>query len=195
MITVILYGELGKLYGKYHKYSVRNVPEAMRALEANFKGFSKHIRKDGEYRVVVDKKPINETELFKTAIYQIKIIPVVQGSGKAGSIILGIGLLSLGWFNPMGFLTTGVQGFALSAMKSLGMSLLLGGVSQMLTKTPNLNAGDRADTKTSYAFNGPVNVSAQGNPAPLAYGKVLAGSQVISAGLEVIEKEVLDETE
>lgn len=195
MITVILYGELGKLYGKYHKYSVKNVPEAMRALEANFKGFSKHIRKDGEYRVVVDKKPINETELFKTAIHQIKIIPVVQGSGKAGSIILGIGLLYLGFFNPMNFVATGVQGFALSAMKSIGMSLLLGGVSQMLTKTPNLNAGDRADTKTSYAFNGPVNVSAQGNPAPLAYGKVLAGSQVISAGLEVIEKEVLDETE
>ena len=56
---------------------------------------------------------------------------------------------------------------------------------QMLTKTPKFEAGaDRPDNKPSYAFDGPLNTTAQGNPVPLAYGKILAGSQVISAGLE-----------
>lgn len=193
MITVLLYGELAKKYGKFHRYAVRNVPEAIRALEANYRGFKQSIRADGQYRVVVDKKLIGEDELGKTAIDTIKIVPLVQGAGRgAGQIIAGIALIAVAWWNPMnwGFIANTQTGLiagelAISAMKSVGMSLLLGGVSQMLTKPPSLSAGaDRPDNKPSYAFDGPVNTTAQGNPVPLAYGKILAGSQVISAGLE-----------
>lgn len=194
MITVILYGELGKLYGKYHKYAVSNVPEAIKALSANFKGFAQSIRKDGEYRVVVDKKVISEDDITRKAIEIIKIIPLVQGSGKgAGSIIAGIALVALAWWNPMswGLIANTQAGLvagelAISAMTSIGTSLILGGVAQMMTKTPSLASGaDRPNNVPSYAFDGPVNTTAQGNPVPLAYGKILAGSQVISAGLEV----------
>lgn len=196
MITVLLYGELAKKYGKFHRYAVRNVPEAIRALEANYRGFKQSIRADGQYRVVVDKKQIGEDELGKTAIDTIKIVPLVQGAGRGvGQIIAGIVLIAVAWWNPLGWgAAAGAGGvgmagttgaLVISAMKSVGMSLLLGGVSQMLTKTPKLEAGaDRPDNKPSYAFDGPVNTTAQGNPVPLAYGKILAGSQVISAGLE-----------
>lgn len=181
MISVILYGELGKLYGKYHKYSVKSVPEAVRALSANYKKFRSSLKEDSYYKVIVDKSPISEDELGKTATQVIKIIPVIQGSGKGvGQIIAGIALIAVAWWNPYswGTLITG-------AMTSVGSSLVLGGISQMLTKTPKLSAGaDRPDANPSYAFDGPINTTAQGNPVPLAYGKVLAGSQVISAGLE-----------
>lgn len=181
MITVLLYGELAKKYGKFHRYAVRNVPEAIRALEANYRGFKQSIRADGQYRVVVDKKLIGEDELGKTAIDTIKIVPLVQGAGRGvGQIIAGIALIAVAWWNPLGWGALVGQ-----AVSSVGMSLVLGGVSQMLTKTPKLEAGaDRPDNKPSYAFDGPVNTTAQGNPVPLAYGKILAGSQVISAGLE-----------
>lgn len=193
MITVILYGELGKLYGKYHKYAVKNVPEAIRALDANFSGFTKSIREDGQYKVVIDKKTIGEQDLGKIANTSIKIIPLVHGAGRGlGQAILGIALITVAWYNPMGWgLTASTKAgitagsLALSTMKYVGMSLLLGGVSQMLTKTPSLSAGsDRPDNKPSYAYDGAINTAAQGNPVPLAYGRVLAGSQVISTGLE-----------
>ena len=194
MITVLLYGELSKRYGKYHRYAVRNVPEAIRALEANYRGFKQSIRADGQYRIVVDKKLIGEEELGKTAIETIKIIPLVQGSGKGvGQIIAGIALIAVAWWNPLGWgavaggagMSGATGALVVSAMKSVGFSLILGGVSQMLTKTQKLSSGaDRPDNKPSYAFDGPVNTTAQGNPVPLAYGRILAGSQVISAGLE-----------
>lgn len=190
MITVLLYGELGKLYGKVHKYSVKNAPEALRALDANFKGFASSIRREGFYKVIVDKKPISEDQLNKTAISSIKIIPLVQGAGKGvGQIIVGIALVwATGGFASLGYsgLAGASAGTGLWAVgTSLGISMVLGGVSQMLTKTPKLDAGaDRPDNKPSYAFDGPVNTTAQGNPVPLAYGKMLVGSQVISAGLE-----------
>ena len=176
MITVLLYGELAKKYGKFHRYAVRNVPEAIRALEANYRGFKQSIRADGQYRVVVDKKLIGEDELGKTAIDTIKIVPLVQGAGRGvGQIIAGIALIAVAWWNPFGW----------GWLSAAGTSLVLGGVSQMLTKTPKFEAGaDRPDNKPSYAFDGPLNTTAQGNPVPLAYGKILAGSQVISAGLE-----------
>lgn len=185
MIDVILYGDIGRTYGKYHKYSVKSTQEALRALEANFPGFMSCIKKDGFYKVIVDKKPVDEENLLKIASSSIKIVPIIQGSGKGvGQIILGAALFAIGYFNPIAF--AGIGGdLALSAMKSVGMSLLLGGVSQMLTKTPSVQSGsDRPDANPSYMFDGPVNTTAQGNPVPLAYGKILTGSQVISTGLE-----------
>lgn len=69
-------------------------------------------------------------------------------------------------------------------MVNMGYSLALGGVAQMLSPQPKgLGTQDRPDNKPSYNFNGPVNTSAQGNPVPLAYGLVLTGSAVISAGI------------
>lgn len=187
MIVVTLYGELAKLYGKNHKYVVKTVPEAIRALEANHNGFRNAIKEDAKYRVVVDKKVITEDQLGKVAYQSIKIIPIVQGSGRGlGQAILGIALLSFAFFGPWSAVTTGMQGFAVSAMKSIGFSLVLGGISAALTKTPSNKSGaDSPDKNPSYLFDGPINTTAQGNPVSLAYGIMLCGSQVISAGLEV----------
>jgi len=177
VISVILYGELGKLYGKVHNYSVKNVPEAIKALEANFKGFTNSIHKDSHYKVIVDKTAVGEDEIGKIASKTIKIVPLIQGAKNGlGQTILGAVLIVVGAFTAV----WGGEYFI-----SVGISLMLGGISQMLTKTPKLASGaDRPDNKPSYAFDGPVNTTAQGNPVPLCYGKMLVGSQVISAGLE-----------
>lgn len=189
MITILLYGELGKLYNKTHNYAVRTVPEAVRALEANYNGFRTAINNNGAYRIVVDKAPIDENEISKVAVKTIKIIPLVQGAGKVGKIIIGAALLAFSFYNPLNWLTAkGTLGaFGLAAAQSIGFSLVLGGVSEMLMKTKKQKSGaDRPDNIPSYSFDGPVNTTAQGNPAPLAYGRILAGSQVISAGLEAV---------
>ena len=66
-----------------------------------------------------------------------------------------------------------------------GVGLALGGVAQMLSKQPNLNAnvqGQKASKNT--AFSNLDNTIAQGQPVPLAYGLVYCGSRVISQGVE-----------
>lgn len=57
---------------------------------------------------------------------------------------------------------------------------MLGGVSQMLTPTPET---PEEDPENSFAFNSPVNTSRAGLVIPLIYGERLVGSAVISAGI------------
>ncbi|AHC48245.1 Phage tail assembly protein I [Achromobacter xylosoxidans NBRC 15126 = ATCC 27061] len=69
-------------------------------------------------------------------------------------------------------------------MFSMGVSLALGGVVQMLSPQQRaLSAADRPENGASYNFNGPVNTSAQGNPVPVLYGRMIIGSATVSAGI------------
>jgi predicted phage tail protein len=49
----------------------------------------------------------------------------------------------------------------------------------MLAKNPQTKPNDTA----SYLFNGPVNTTEQGNPVPVLYGRLIVGSQVVSASV------------
>ncbi|MCC8470350.1 hypothetical protein [Xanthomonas phaseoli] len=65
-----------------------------------------------------------------------------------------------------------------------GVAMVIGGLVQMLSPTPKgLGTQDSPDNRPSYAFNGPVNTQAQGNPVPIAYGDTWTGSAVISGGI------------
>lgn len=67
---------------------------------------------------------------------------------------------------------------------SLGVAMMLGGVSQLLTRQPKGLAGvDDPDNGASYNFNGPVNVTAQGNPVPVLYGEMIVGSVTVSGDM------------
>ena len=46
---------------------------------------------------------------------------------------------------------------------------------------------ERPENKPSYSFNGAVNTTAQGHPVPVGYGRLIVGSAVISAGIDVDE--------
>ena len=65
--------------------------------------------------------------------------------------------------------------------------MLLGGIAQMISPQPDLgfNNGKEAARLESFTFSGIVNTSKQGLPVPIAYGRVYAGSAVISSGLDV----------
>ena len=89
-----------------------------------------------------------------------------------------IGLLGLG--------KIGLTAFAAPAM-GIGVSLALGGVSQLLSPTPRLSnrdSNDQADPRDSYSFSGIQNVARPGVPVPIVYGEVITGSVVISTGID-----------
>ncbi|STH52299.1 tail assembly protein I [Escherichia coli] len=70
---------------------------------------------------------------------------------------------------------------ATTMLFSLGASMILGGVAQMLApkaKTPDYRATDNG--KQNTYFSSLDNMIAQGNPMPVPYGEMLVGSRRIS---------------
>ena len=63
--------------------------------------------------------------------------------------------------------------------------MVAGGVAQMLTKQPKLNAGGKGvEESKNSAFSNLANTAAQGRPVPLAYGLCYCGSRVVSQGVQ-----------
>lgn len=187
---VILSGELGKKFGRVHNFAIGTPAEAIRALAANFKEFTKHMTESESrgvaYRVIVDKDDLGDVENVHNPFSKtIRIVPVIIGA-KSGffSVILGVALIAAAFFVP----ALGAVAFAGTTLASvafgLGASLVLGGISQMLSPQPKSTAPAEAPENTpSYQFNGPVNTTAQGQCIPVGYGRLVVGSAVISAGL------------
>ena len=190
MKTIILLGELGKRYGRRHRLDVKSPAEAIRALCANFKDFaafvsSSHERNVG-YRVLNMRQDVDADELHDPAGQQIAIVPVLAGAGGAlGKILIGAALIAAAVFNPLAFFggTALLTGFVGQAAFGIGVSLALNGVAQLLAPPPKQASSD--NQKQSYVFNGAVNTTAQGQPVPIGYGRMIVGSAVISAGISI----------
>lgn len=195
MKIIKLYGHLGKKFGKLHKYDVRTPAEAIRALCANFPDFKQHMLQHSSpgYNVISGTEDCVETyeKLHYPVTNTIKIIPIIAGAGGSwGNIILGAALIAVAWWNPMGWgvIANSAGGLlagelAISAMTYVGTSLILTGVSQLLFSPPKISTAAEVEQNASAYFNGPQNVSVQGNPVPLIYGRLLVGSQIVSAEL------------
>lgn len=190
MLVVILYGHLAKKYGKRHKLDVSSPAEAIRAFSANYKDFKESIINGGGYRVLAgnDDRSYDEGIRLPTS-KTIKIIPVVQGSSGLGRIVLGAALIAASYYLPGLQYFSAFSSFSINASaiaSSIGFSLLLGGVSQLLFSPPSSSSGDyeKVNNKPSYNFNGAVNTTGQGNPVPICYGRLRVGSQLVSASTE-----------
>lgn len=184
MMTILLYGHLGRDFGKVHHYDVDSVSEAVRAMSATMDGFRKKVIAGGYYKVLIGGKDALSAEQLPNPTSQresIRIVPVIAGAGKYGQIILGSVLIAAGWY--IGLTGSPVLG---SGLISIGMSMVLGGVAQLLfAPKPPGAPPDRPENRPSFTFDGAVNTAAQGNPVPVLYGKLIIGSQVASAGLSV----------
>lgn len=186
MKTVILYGELAKRFGKYHTYAVKNAAEAIRALKANFRGFDQYMctaHLDGVgFRVFVGREQLGHVDEIHNpagAADTIRLVPVVTGSkSPLLKILLGVALVASAFVLGPGVLGI-VPSMIAQSMGMLGASLIIGGVSSLLSKPPQ-----QEKDKTSYLFNGPENTTVQGKPVPVGYGRMIVGSCVISAGIE-----------
>jgi len=168
------------------------------------------------YRVTIGKERIGEDEAATLLMPWserdvFSITPVIAGAGQgAGSIFAGIGLVALaivlgpaaGGFLGLGMGLSGVTAGAVagsaamgiiggafaSAVGFLGVSLIVGGVAQMLSPAPTFSGferGKEAARLESFNFSGITNTVQQGMPVPICYGRCFIGSAVISSGLDV----------
>ncbi len=187
MKTVRLFGQLGKKFGRVHRFDVKSPAEAVRALCANFPQFASHVkssdRRGYAYRVSVDRRDIDAAELNYPLSREIHISPILQGAGTStGKIIAGGLLIAAGLAIN---LIPGAQPFG-AAFIAIGVGFIVGGVAQALTPVPKAqDPAEKPDNQPSYVFNGPVNTTAQGQPVPIGYGRLIVGGAVISAGISI----------
>ena len=177
---VRLYGALGREFGRVFRLAVATPAEAVRALRAVLPGFERaFVGPDGRraYHVFVgrqqQRRDIGEADLQAPLGRDepIRLVPVVAGAKNGGlfQTILGIAIIAIGIYaeNPQ--------------IVGIGVSMLLSGVVQLLS--PQRKNKDPTTNDPSYAFDGPVNTVEQGGPVPVIYGRVIAGSVVVSQGL------------
>jgi len=189
-----LYGQLAKFIGRrVLEADVATAAEAVRMLVANFPGLEQHMAEQ-YYRVTVGTYDLGLDEIHDPAGQQdIKIVPVVAGAGGGAlKIAIGVALIAGAFFT--GGATIGLLGLAApiavsTVLAGVGFSLLLGGVSQLLTPVPKVPQGpDTADDpRKTYNFSGIQQTSRQGVPVPVVYGLTLVGSVVISAGTDTVQ--------
>lgn len=197
MSRIELGGVLGKTFGRVHHRLIRTTHESTRALAATINGFEQFMissqRRGLTYAVFRGKENISEDDLGMPVTEEvIRIVPVIIGSKKAGALqtILGAVLVVVGvvisTFTSWTVAGIGVGG----AITSLGASMMLGGVVQMLSPQPaGLASKQDADNRASYAFGGVTNTAAQGYPVPLLYGRRRIGGAIISAGIYVQDQQ------
>ena len=196
MISVELFGPLGKAFGKKHSRLVKTRSEAIHALCKTIDGFERYLNSSRirglTYAIFVGKKNISADDLgYPVTDDVIRIIPVVIGSKKAGMLqtILGAVLVVVGALGATIGQAWGGAAWGPAAMK-IGAALMAGGIVQMLSPQPaGLASKQDADNRASYAFGGVTNTAAQGYPVPIGYGKRRIGGAIISAGIYVEDQQ------
>jgi predicted phage tail protein len=189
MATLKLYGWLRKFCGfATFQIEVKSPLEALKFLIVNFPGLEQQIGQPDKYFKIWTQSPgITPLQLDEIGHpvgvdTVINFAPVISGRGDGFWSILG-GLALIGLVVATG----GAAGFlgatGASILGGLGASLVLGGISQLLTPMPKPQTIDDAKIE-SYSFSGIVNVSRQGVPVPIVYGETIVGSVAISVGLK-----------
>lgn len=181
---ILLGGSAGKLFGREHIFelSTGDTREAVKAIDVNHPGVAKYLadakRKGLEFAVFRNRKNIGEKELKLGGAQEIRIVPVIAGSKRAGlfQTVLGVVLIA------MSSITNG-------ATLAPGIALAAGGIIQMLSpQATGLKQSSSPENAPSYAFGSAKNTTASGNPVPICIGERRWGGIIISASIYAEDK-------
>ncbi|WP_339504169.1 tail assembly protein [Pseudomonas sp. RL_105y_Pfl2_101] len=183
MTTILLSGPLIKLFGRVHyrELGSKSVGEAFKALKCTLEGFEAAIRdlerKGMRFAIFRNRKNVAEKDFALGGAQEIRIVPVVSGSKRAGLLqtIIGAVLIAASYFG--------------APTAPAGIALLAGGVIQMLSpQASGLKTSASPENAPSYAFGSAKNTTASGNPVPICIGERRWGGMIISASIYAEDK-------
>jgi predicted phage tail protein len=185
MVEVKLLGELGRRFGRSYRFMANSPKDVISALSNQLAGFKDYLtgaHEDGiGFRLVDGDAEGMDYEEMMMPCRQLVIAPIISGGGNIGRILIGIALIALA-FIPFGGAFAGfVAGkFAIGSgiLFSLGTSLVLTGLAALLTP-PVRNPKSDTEKKESFLFDRATELSSQGAPVPILYGRFLAASPLI----------------
>lgn len=156
MKTIFLHGKLGEVFGKEWKLDVNSPLEALRAICANRPNFHKYLLEKNSqgvnYVFKAGSKYVNKKEVaLEDDLKCYNIIPAPAGAGVETLLI----------------------GVLLAAAAAV--------VTYMIFSQSKPPRPEDPVQKSSYLFNGATNATSQGNFVPIGYGRLVAGSAVISS--------------
>ncbi|MFM2303504.1 MAG: Synechococcus phage [Cyanobacteriota bacterium] len=173
MVTVLLLGQLGELFGHEWNLDIRSPIEAIRAISCQSEGFTNYINSTQQYELIVDRKGA-EFDLNCQILESITIAPYIQGAGDAGGRILtGVALLGASLIFPGALL-----GISSATIGLFGASMILGGIVELLS--------DQKDgSQESFLFDASgVSRAVQGAPIPILFGERFISPIPISVAVD-----------
>lgn len=165
LVEVKLLGALGQRFGRKYKLDIDTPAEAFRALAAQLDGFMDYLyeaAKSGVGWQVVDDDPLGMVAQgldVRIKSNRLILAPRIEVGDGVGRIIGGLALIAFSFLVPGGFLLSA------ATFGAIGSKLVLDGLSQLLTPTPDNRKAD-SETLGQAAARG-----YQGLAVPVLYGK------------------------
>lgn len=192
MVRVKFYGDLKRFEpNEPIALEVSSFKELMSGLLSQIQGLSQHLRK-GYYKVRIGKRYLSEEQIKTNPTMTladdctVHFTPVVAGAGKSVGFvqaIVGVALIAVAWWNPLGW-TAGTA----MMVGAMGASMAMGGVMQLLARPPDMNTKlSDSEKQQSTSFSNIRNLTPQGRPIPLLYGKMMTSLILISQGIDTFD--------
>jgi predicted phage tail protein len=213
MVTIRLVGEAGRRFGRKFQLAIKTPAEGLRALMLQIPGLREYLLESGDkgvaWKVITDyaQDGIDEEQLLWPISERLVLAPVPVGRGGVGKIVAGVALVTAAiLFAPAGAflglgggLAGGFLGVAgATVVGSIGLSMIFGGVAELLTPTPKMpnvpkiggssSTAGRSEVQqlNSFTFDKSNANTVQGDVVPVLYGERIIGAlPVLSFGLEL----------
>ncbi len=191
MAKITFHGDLKRFIDESFELDVNNFRELMNGLLTQIQGFREHLR-NGYYKVRIGKNYLNNDQLQTNPMIDlddnssIHFTPVIAGAGKGmgiGQLILGAVLVAASFFFPPAW---GANAAMMAG--AMGASLAMSGAISLLTRTPEMSSSVKeGEKKQSTSFSNIRNLTPQGRPIPLLYGRMMTSLVLISQGIETFD--------
>lgn len=198
MTDIRLSGSLARTFGRLHRRQLDSGDtwEVFKALKATLNGFEAEIRRldrlGMRFAIFRNRKNVTPEVFDRGGTRELRIVPVVGGSKRAGGmqIVMGLVILAAVALIPVGGIAGALAaGGGWGTAASIGISMAVGGVLQLLSPQPQgLSTSAAPENRPSYAFGSARNTTASGNPVALCIGQRRWGGAVISASIEAQDK-------
>lgn len=184
MTRVYLSGSMARRFFRYKDYQLSSgsIWEAFKALGNTVEGFTEEVARLSKlgmrFVIIRNRKNVGQDEFERGGLRELRIVPVIEGSKRAGVLqtIIGAVLIVLSPF------TNG-------ATLGPGIAMVAGGVIQMLSpQAKGLTQSGSPENLPSYAFGSAKNTTASGSIVPICIGKRRWGGAIISASIYAEDK-------
>jgi predicted phage tail protein len=190
-IEVKLLGELGRKFGRSYRFVANSPKQVISALSNQLDGFKEYLVQAHEngvaFRLIDDDSEGMDYENILMPCKRLIIAPIITGGGMTGRIILGVALVALSFVTFggsaafAGIASAGAKGaFGSSLLFSMGMFMITSGIAGLLTPPVRLeNNNSDSQRKDSFMFDRAAELTTQGQPVPILYGRFWAASPLI----------------
>ncbi|WP_130908279.1 tail assembly protein [Pseudomonas sp. Sample_16] len=189
---VMLSGSLAKKFFRSRSYLLDGgtTAEVFRALNATVDGFSEEVKRLERlgltFAIFRNRKNVGVPGFDLGGTRELRIVPVVTGSKRAGGLQTIIGSVLIAAAFVLSFTP-----FAAASpfLYQIGGAMVIGGVIQMLSpQASGLKQSASPENAPSYAFGSARNTTASGNPVPICIGERRWGGMIISASILAEDK-------